>query len=331
MYLPPLDHRTSTEKKASAETSHPGVEKWVHISDLHFGTEQEDVCQALRDLIDLQQPAGLVISGDVTQRAKSREFLAAKNYLSEVGAGRHVLVVPGNHDVPLFRVWERATGPYRLFKRSFGVVEQVRIEDIGHFRFVLVNTTRWFRHKRGTLSRQQVDEVEKAVAAAAPKVICAVVLHHPLPAFDDAGGRFPGDFAHIHDAETALDRWAKVGLDLVFCGHTHHPRVLRLTDIKPPRGLMGDPGTRAEEGNEESPPSAEDARARAATTPWLIQAGTSLSHRLRREPNSLYVLSVSTPAHPELEVRSRPHLRLERWDFILNTQKFERVEEVVLN
>lgn len=305
----------------------PPVEKWVHLSDLHFGTEQAEVCDALRELIAQQKPRGLVISGDVTQRAKAHEFQAASDYLTSVALGLHVLVVPGNHDIPLFRVWERATGPYRMFRRTFGVVDSVRSEDVGHFRFVLVNTTRWFRHKQGTLSRTQVSRVERAIGEAPVDKLRAVVLHHPLPAFDDAGARFRGDFVHFRDSAEAMRRWAQAGLDLVFCGHTHHPRVLRLTEVPRPQGLSANViGQDQQAGSEARVDSVS-----VPSTPWLIQAGTSLSHRQRSEPNSLYILSARSRSDASSPERARPLLMIERWDFLGNTQKFERISQRLLN
>jgi len=276
------------------------AEKWLHLSDLHFGTETPVVCEALRSLVETENPNGLVISGDVTQRAKPQEFQTAASFLGGLAQGRRLLIVPGNHDLPLLRVLERITTPYHWFAQAFGAPARVRTVDEGLFRFVLVNSTRSFRHKLGTLDGDQIEQVAYALADAPAGSVRAVVLHHPLPAFDDAGQRFFGGYAAQHVAEEAVKTWAEAGLDLAFCGHTHHPRVLRLTQA-------------------EAPHSSEVRR-----TPWLIQAGTSLSRRLRNEPNSLYIL-VSTHGKPG------PHLRLDRWDFSVNTHKFERISQVLLN
>jgi 3',5'-cyclic AMP phosphodiesterase CpdA len=278
------------------------LHKVMHVSDLHFGTETPAVCVALRALIDEQDPGALIVSGDLTQRAKPSEFEAAAQFLHDAAQGRALLAVPGNHDLPLFRFVERAAAPYRLFSRHFGSAGRVQCHDLGAFRLVLIDTTRVFRHKRGTSDEEQVAHVEAALTSAPHKAVCAVVCHHPLPAFSDQGERFRGAFASELMAETAVERWAQAGLDLVFCGHTHHARVLRLTS------------------------------AHAHThTPWLIQAGTSLSRRQRNEPNSLFVVSTDHELEPSLELALRPRLLCERWDFSINTQRFERVQQVLLN
>lgn len=290
-------------------------EKWIHLSDLHFGTETQAVLEALRAFVEIQDPEGLVVSGDVTQRARAHEFRAAGDFLRQLTADRCLLVVPGNHDLPLFRLWERVLSPYGLFTRTFGPLRSVSVRDVGIFRFILMNSTRARRHKVGTLDAGQVEEVEAELARAEEGRLRAVVLHHPLPAFDDAGGEFNGGYTSSSHAEEAVRRWARAGLDLVFCGHTHHPRVLRLTPTAPPRGLEPDPpgGTEPEFDR----------------TPWMLQAGTSLSQRLRKEPNSLYVLLAQ--AAESGERNARPSLRLERWDFSSSTQKFERTSQTFLN
>lgn len=317
-------------------------EKWIHLSDLHFGTETPAVVGALRGLVDTENPRGLVISGDVTQRAKPDEFRAAAHFLETLTNDKRLIIVPGNHDIPLFRIFERAIAPYHWFERAFGDVEHVRVVDEGHFRFVLVNTTRWFRHKQGTLDEEQIDQVGRAIEDAPRGSVRAVVLHHPLPAFNDSGERFVGGYTAQHVAENAVRVWAEAGLDLAFCGHTHHPRVLRLTEseapiLPPPTSLDA---AQSVDAAPQDPGSYGLAAQRALgwrRTPWLIQAGTSLSRRLRNEPNSLYIL-VSTPTTDEEKAsfdgapaQLSPHLHLERWDFSVSTQKFERMSQVILN
>lgn len=286
-------------------------ETWIHLSDLHFGTETKPVCDALAELVDARGPSGLIVSGDVTQRAKLREFRAASEFLNRVACERRLYVVPGNHDLPLFRPLERAISPYRNFEATFGAVRPVQVVSEGVFQFLLVNTTRPHRHKRGTLDRDQVDEIERALGECPERTIRVLVLHHPLPAFDDAGERLPGDFAEVTLARGAVERWARSGLDLVLCGHTHRPRVLRLTRAAQPTGGPAGESTSSHR------------------TPWLLQAGTSLSQRLREESNSVFLVT-GTPPDPE-GLALRPTILVERLDYSPSTERFERTSEVLLN
>lgn len=77
----------------------------LQISDPHFGTEQPPVVEALAALARQQRPDLLVLSGDITQRARPAQFQAARSFMDRLGAP--LLAVPGNHDIPLFSLWTR--------------------------------------------------------------------------------------------------------------------------------------------------------------------------------------------------------------------------------
>lgn len=77
----------------------------AHISDLHFGTEDTNVAEALVKKLHEDKPALVIISGDLTQRARTNQFKAAKEYLNKLP--KPYLVIPGNHDIPLFDIFRR--------------------------------------------------------------------------------------------------------------------------------------------------------------------------------------------------------------------------------
>ena len=87
----------------------------AHISDLHFGTEDAKVAEAL--IRDLNQVAIslLIISGDLTQRARKKQFLKASRYLDKLPKPQ--LVIPGNHDIPLFDLFRRIFMPLTRYRK----------------------------------------------------------------------------------------------------------------------------------------------------------------------------------------------------------------------
>ena len=91
----------------------------LQVSDPHFGTEQEPVVEALLALAAAQRPDVLALSGDITQRARFRQFEAARRFVERVAAPV-TLAIPGNHDIPLFNVPARVLAPYAGFERAFG-------------------------------------------------------------------------------------------------------------------------------------------------------------------------------------------------------------------
>ena len=90
----------------------------MQLSDMHFGTEQPAVVEALVALALQQRPDLLVLSGDITQRARPAEFQAARAFMNRLGAP--MLAIPGNHDIPLFNVWARLQRPYAGHMAAFG-------------------------------------------------------------------------------------------------------------------------------------------------------------------------------------------------------------------
>jgi 3',5'-cyclic AMP phosphodiesterase CpdA len=233
----------------------------LQISDPHFGTEQRPVVEALGELARRTLPDVVVLSGDITQRARRAQFLAARAFMDRLAAP--VLAVPGNHDIPLFDLWTRLRRPYARYSAAFGAdLEPVhRSRDL---LVVCVNTTRPWRHKDGEVSPRQVDRVGRLLEGAEPTQLRIVVVHQPVAVnrVEDVPNRLRGHAA-------ALERWAAAGADLVMGGHIHLPYVLPL------RGL--------------------------ARPLWAVQAGTAVSSRVREGvPNSVNLLHWGPHATPGL-------------------------------
>ena len=223
----------------------------MHLSDLHFGAHDPQVCIAAQRLAQRLGVEMVVVSGDLTQRATSAQFEQAARFLQGLHA-RSALVLPGNHDLPLFAWWMRWGRSYERFALQFGL-DQEPVRHMGHFYVVGVNTTRPWRHERGSLSAEQIEHVAQSLAHAPPGAWRIVASHHPLVPRDAA------DHAHRpHRADAALQRWQAAGAQMLLSGHVHEPGLL-----EPRPGL------------------------------WASRAGTAVSRRLRHgSPNSLLVLSV---------------------------------------
>ena len=90
----------------------------VHLSDLHFGRTDPALIEPLLASIAAIAPDLVVVSGDLTQRARAAQFAEARAFLDRIAQPR--IVVPGNHDVPLYRVWERFLSPLGKYKKHIG-------------------------------------------------------------------------------------------------------------------------------------------------------------------------------------------------------------------
>lgn len=223
----------------------------LHISDTHFGTEQPPVMAALLDLAARQQPDLVVLSGDITQRARPAQFQAARAFVDELGAP--VLAIPGNHDIPLLDLRERLTRPYARYAAAFGSdLEPVHTSP--EWLVIGVNTTRAWRHRNGDVSAAQIERVATLLGGADPGQLRVVVVHQPA-AVTEARDR--PHLLHGHDE--AVRVWAEAGADLLLGGHIHLPYTLAL-----------------------------DGQARRL---WVVQAGTAVSSRVRPGvPNSVNIV-----------------------------------------
>ena len=223
----------------------------LQISDTHFGTEQPPVVEALAAFTAQQRPDVVVLSGDITQRARRAQFHAARAFVERLATP--LLAIPGNHDVPLFDVLARFTRPYGRYREAFGD-ELEPVHASADLLVQCLNTTRWWRHTNGEISTEQIERVAARVAGAAPGQLCVIVVHQPVsvPRAGDVHNLVRRHAAAVH-------RWADAGADLVMGGHIHLPYVMPLPGL--PRRL------------------------------WVVQAGTAVSHRVRGgQPNSVNVL-----------------------------------------
>lgn len=257
----------------------------LHLSDTHFGTEVPRVVAALLALARAERPDVLVWSGDITQRARRSQFEAAVRFQAALAVPR-ALVLPGNHDIPLFNLALRLFAPYGNYRRAFGPeLEPVLVSP--DLLLLGVNTTRPYRQKHGEVSAAQVERVARQVKLAPREQLRVVVTHQPACVL-----REQDRHDRLRGGEAALRAWSRAGADLVLGGHIHLPYVgdLRAHAVQAPRAT------------------------------YVLQAGTAVSHRVRHgTPNSVNLLRWRSPAPMQ-----RRSVCVERWDFDLADARFER-------
>ena len=196
----------------------------LHLSDLHFGTEQAP-CLAAIQTFCLQNPIELIaVSGDLTQRARFLQFWSCKQFLDSLNIP--YIVVPGNHDIPLFNIWNRLTRPFGAYHTFFGKTDSVYESE--HFVVVGLNSIRRRHHTRGAISDEQITATQTQLAAAPSHKLKLVMLHQPFySAPDDPHGYKDCPTA----ARRALQHWSLEGLMGVLHGHLHQIGVFNLNDF----------------------------------------------------------------------------------------------------
>lgn len=189
----------------------------VHLSDLHTGRLDPAVEAPLVAAIRSASPDLVVLSGDLTQRATTVQFREARAIVEALGPS--VLIIPGNHDVPLWNVAARFLTPLARYKRHITTDLSPAFVD-EEMIVVGVNTARSFAWGEGRIRESQVELALTRLAAAPPDATRIVVTHHP---FDLPPG--VRERRLLGRARMAMARFAAAGADLFLSGHLHLSHV----------------------------------------------------------------------------------------------------------
>ncbi len=231
----------------------------AHISDLHFGRINPLLPPALRAALLQARPDVVVVSGDLTQRARRAEFVQAREFLDTLPFPQ--VVVPGNHDVPLHDVMRRWLAPLEKYRHYIGSdIEPYYADD--EIAIQGLSTARSLTWKNGRINRVQVERTCTKLSATGPDVTRIVVTHHP---FDLPGDGHEGSL--VGRAEMAVTAFNKCRVDMILSGHFH----------------IGHAGNWAQRYG---------ALGHAAI---LVQAGTATSTRQREEANSWNLIRIERP------------------------------------
>ena len=239
----------------------------IHLSDLHFGAEEPAIAEGLLADIERQHADLLVVSGDLTQRARASQFLAAQRFLKHIRLPQ--IVVPGNHDIPLYNALARWLAPLDNYRRYIALNVEPTFYD-AELAVAGVNTARSNTWKDGRISAKQVERLRQFYTAQ-PDTACKILIaHHPfIPPVKDAQA------ALVDGGPAALRVLEDCGCHLILAGHLHlaYSGDVRPHHVEVKRSIL------------------------------VIQAGTAISHRRRDEANAYNVLTIDGPTL-SLEVRT---------------------------
>ena len=226
----------------------------AHLSDLHFGRIEEAVLDPLVAAVAAVSPDVVVVSGDLTQRARTQEFVQARAFLARLPLPQ--VVVPGNHDVPLYNVFARLLRPLQKYVRHIEPDLSPSFVD-REIAVLGVNTARALVIKNGRINQAQVDILRDRMSRLGGEVVKVVVTHHPF----DVTPEVDRD-ERVGRADMAMQMFAQCGVDVLLAGHLHSGRTL----------VTG------------------DRRAVSGYGALAVSAGTATSERRRGDANSFNVL-----------------------------------------
>lgn len=236
----------------------------VHLSDLHFGRVDERLLEPLAALVNKLAPNVIAVSGDLTQRAKPQQFQQAKAWLDTLRSPK--VVVPGNHDISLYNVFNRFVRPLDNYRTYIDPeVEPEYIDE--EIAVIGLNSARSLTFKGGRINEEQLAQLRTHLAPLPAAVVKIVVTHHPfsLP-------RQAAEDALIGRSALAMKAFHELGVDLLLAGHMHTSMAANTAERYPIEGYAA----------------------------LVVQAGTATSIRGRGEVNSFNLLHIDG-THVEIE------------------------------
>jgi 3',5'-cyclic AMP phosphodiesterase CpdA len=186
-----------------------------HVSDIHFGAEDRAALDWFADRVADERPDAVIVTGDLTMRARRHEFAAAQAWLEALG--RPITVEVGNHDLPYFNPWARFVTPYRRFQALERMIE--RPLELRGVSIVPLKTTARAQLRlnwsKGYVSGRAINRTLAQVADAPDDHLVLVACHHPLV---EAGTR---STSNTRGGRAALEALAAAGAHGVLTGHVH--------------------------------------------------------------------------------------------------------------
>ncbi|WP_031551795.1 metallophosphoesterase family protein [Parvularcula oceani] len=199
----------------------------AHLSDLHFGRTDQSQLDALASALERDRTDHIIVTGDLTQEGRKREFEAAAAWFETLPM--RVTAIPGNHDAPVRNLYRRFKSPWERYERYTGLDAEPIVPGKGYI-FAGANSARRIRPSldwsTGSLNRRQVARVIEAFRDH-PDDISMVGFHHPIRAIETAA---KAGKAVVSGADHVVDAMADAKVDVMMTGHVHLAKVSVVTD-----------------------------------------------------------------------------------------------------
>jgi len=185
--------------------------KIMHISDLHFGMHRPEILAAFLNDVEEFKPEVVLISGDITQRAKKAQFQMAHDFIQAIP--NLVLCVPGNHDIAFYNIFKRWLNPFDHYRHYIAASLQARYEN-NTVRILGVNSADADKIKDGTLSEKELQTIDHYFSESTHQ-FNILFFHHNFSYFEGMHGPLKNEKEIVAFLKNSL-------VDLVCTGHLHY-------------------------------------------------------------------------------------------------------------
>ncbi len=261
----------------------------AHVSDIHFGKiAHPTIVDDLVADVNARKVGLVAVSGDLTQRARRSQFIAARAMLDAFEAP--TLVVPGNHDV--FAWWHRPVSrifdPLRRYRQY--ITDNLMPTFVEDGVAVLgINSAYGLTIKGGRIDEASREMIRSFFGAQEKGTFKALVVHHHLTKIQALGKH---DLAR--HAKRTLEAAMDAGVELILCGHLHVSHIEPLEIIPGAHRIV------------------------------IASAGTATSSRGRREHRDTNFYNIITVSEEVFVVEERRY-DAENGGFVTeSTTRFER-------
>jgi 3',5'-cyclic AMP phosphodiesterase CpdA len=195
----------------------------AHVSDMHFGKFDPAVSRGLFNTLIELNPHFVIVSGDLTQRARNSEFEDAKKFFAGLqAAGIAWMAIPGNHDIaPFYTPLSRLFTPFKKYRKYISDRTQLFYTD-EEVAVTSINTVRRLQIENGRVTRAQIEEVRMWFSALPKHVVRLVVTHHPLYRHPTKRLRTPA-----WRIGKSMSKLRETGVDVYISGHLHRTSFRR--------------------------------------------------------------------------------------------------------
>lgn len=188
-----------------------------HVSDVHFGAEDTQAIAWFAQRVANEKPDAIIVTGDLTFRARAHEFDAAREWL--ISLNRPIVLSPGNHDLPYFNPFKRFGTPYKRFAQVAALAEtELDLPNVAVIPFDTTAAFQWrWNWADGHVSAKRLERCIDAVRAVPPEHVIIVACHHPLVQGEIS------ESSKTTNGSNALQALAAAGANAIVSGHVHTP------------------------------------------------------------------------------------------------------------